>query len=115
MQPEGRRDRAGIGFPAPDATLNPCGCTGDSRSWQLTNPYMLNLATGHLAKLPTTYGIVREAFYGADGSLLLRTGTHGTAPGKITILAPDGTARATFAESAPFTINYVDLVGYVSR
>jgi hypothetical protein len=97
------------------SSTSACGCTDDQRYWQLDNPYVLDVATGRLTKLPTKYGTVHEAFYGADGSLLLRTGAIGTAPGKITILTAAGTVRATFTESAPLTINYVDLVGYASH
>ena len=97
-----------------------CGCDDGTRRWSLSDPYVLDLATGALTRLPTKYGHVWSAFYGADGSLLLRTGSGGTKPATVVVLAPDGTVRATFDESvlstptAKVNLNLVDLVGYSS-
>ena len=77
------------------------------------------MATGATSPLPTNFGKLYSAFLTSDGGMVLRTWTgDGTKTGKVVILAPDGSVRATFDEStlstkdATVSVNLMDLIGY---
>jgi hypothetical protein len=91
-----------------------CGCDEGTRRWYLQAPHVIDLNTGVAEPLKSSAGTVWSAFYGADGSMVLRIAAKptGQSPGKLVFLGPTGSVVTTLGEPGPQFKQ--DLTGYVA-